>query len=75
MSKDWSTDEKKRENVRMSAIMASIMAMGTPNELIERRREKKYTICLMPNCYNETQHNGGYCCAEHCKAHKEMKKR
>lgn len=28
--------------------------------------------CLLKDCQKMTQHNGGYCCAEHCK--KDRKK-
>jgi hypothetical protein len=30
-------------------------------------KEKK---CLLSRCKNMTTHNGGYCCAEHCKEDK-----
>lgn len=26
--------------------------------------------CLLPGCQNQTRHNGGYCCADHCRAHR-----
>jgi len=29
--------------------------------------------CLLPSCQKFTQHNGGYCCAEHSKQHKQQK--
>lgn len=35
--------------------------------------EKKKVKCLLPECDNLTDHNGGYCCAEHCKQHRKTK--
>lgn len=29
--------------------------------------KKVINECLLPKCNNLTTHNGGYCCAEHCK--------
>lgn len=25
--------------------------------------------CRLPGCTNTTTHNGGYCCADHCRQH------
>jgi len=44
---------------------------GLPPSLRERKREARK--CALPGCDKLTTHNGGYCCAEHCKQHKEMK--
>lgn len=27
--------------------------------------------CRLPDCKETTTHNGGYCCAEHCKLHRQ----
>jgi len=27
--------------------------------------------CLLPDCTRFTTHNGGYCCAEHCRKNKK----
>jgi len=35
------------------------------------KKEKKPIKCLLPSCNNMTTHNGGYCCAEHCKEHRK----
>lgn len=33
--------------------------------------EKKHSFkCLLPGCDTMTNHNGGYCCSEHCKEHR-----
>ena len=28
--------------------------------------------CSLPGCNEMTAHNGGYCCADHCKEHRRM---
>jgi hypothetical protein len=28
---------------------------------------------MLPGCETMTTHNGGYCCADHCKSHKKLK--
>ena len=33
--------------------------------------KKVINECLLPGCNNLTKHNGGYCCAEHCKQDRE----
>lgn len=33
-------------------------------------REKPYKECILPGCEETTNHNGGYCCAEHCREHR-----
>jgi len=35
-----------------------------------RRTERPYKTCLLHGCDNQTTHNGGYCCAEHCGRHR-----
>ena len=44
--------------------------------LVEKRRRKPNpkVKCLLPGCDNLTDHNGGYCCAEHCHEHRSAKK-
>jgi hypothetical protein len=32
-------------------------------------RERPETKCALPGCEVMTDHNGGYCCAEHCREH------
>lgn len=29
-------------------------------------------LCRLPSCKNRTQHNGGYCCADHCREHRAI---
>ncbi len=37
-------------------------------------KPKEEKECLLPECNNTTTHNGGYCCAEHCKEHRRQLK-
>ena len=37
-------------------------------------KAKPLVKCLLPSCEVVTKHNGGYCCAEHCKEHRKMLK-
>lgn len=39
------------------------------------KQEKKPRKCALPGCDNQTTHNGGYCCAEHCRKHREQLRR
>jgi hypothetical protein len=51
--------------------------LGTTSDLLGNRlpffgnekpkSEKQKKKCLLPGCSNLTDHNGGYCSAEHCK--------
>lgn len=34
--------------------------------------QKPTRECLLPGCQNQTQHNGGYCCADCCLAHRAI---
>lgn len=36
--------------------------------------EKPEMACSLPECNEKTTHNGGYCCAEHCRTHRQMQK-
>lgn len=49
------------------AMAAAIDSVYIPKP----RKEKK---CLLPECDILTDHQGGYCCAEHCKKHKRIQK-
>ena len=49
------TDPVKRE--RIQKVMGVVPAP----------LPKSATKCLLPSCNVYTMHNGGYCCAEHCR--------
>jgi hypothetical protein len=54
----------------LAAIMGYGMAGLRRGPPILTEREKKSRKCLLPSCAALTTHNGGYCCAEHCKQHR-----
>jgi hypothetical protein len=45
---------------------------GLPS-FLRPKKEREARKCALPGCDKPTTHNGGYCCAEHCKQHREMK--
>lgn len=36
-------------------------------DILPAPKLKKQQKCLLKDCNKTTTHNGGYCCAEHCK--------
>jgi hypothetical protein len=47
---------------------------GMPAPFREPRPKPK-KVCTLPSCEELTDHNGGYCCADHCKQHRELRKK
>ncbi len=45
---------------------------GLPS-FLRSGKKREARKCKLPGCDKTTTHNGGYCCAEHCKQHREMK--
>ena len=43
--------------------------------LYGRAKSKPLVKCLLPGCENMTAHNGGYCCAAHCREHNKLRGR
>lgn len=41
--------------------------------LYRRTKDKPLVKCLLPGCDVLTTHNGGYCCAEHCRQDKKAR--
>ena len=37
-------------------------------------KAKKVRVCFLPGCEVKHTHNGGYCCADHCKEHRAIRK-
>lgn len=60
------------------ATMATVMATIGSDESLwgpnEPPKEKSGKKCLLFSCSNLTTHNGGYCCADHCKQDRKNKK-
>lgn len=60
-----------------SHYMAMTLAMATAAGMVPyclRREPKPERACRLYGCTNLTDHNGGYCCSEHCKRHREVTK-
>ena len=41
---------------------------------VRRHDHKPERVCRLPGCDNMTSHNGGYCCADHCREHRRLRK-
>jgi hypothetical protein len=63
---------KQRDNQLTSSFLAAVMGLGWAVPIPRTKKKKKTSKCLLPGCNIETNHNGGYCCAEHCKEHKTL---
>jgi len=48
--------------------LAAASGYGLPYAL--RKPDKPFKICLLHGCTSWTDHNGGYCCADHSGRHK-----
>lgn len=60
-----------------SHYMAMTLAMATAAGMVPyclRREPKPERACRLYGCTNLTDHNGGYCCAEHCKRDRAVKR-
>jgi hypothetical protein len=57
---------------RMLPMLAGALAMlgglGLPDQPKQSRK------CLLKDCQRSTTHNGGYCCADHCRKDRERRK-
>ena len=58
--------ERKSLNLRM--FLASLQATAGVGMAV--KKPKQATNCILPSCNSNTIHNGGYCCADHCKKHR-----
>jgi hypothetical protein len=67
---DAPTEPAKPRSVqrRVSPLAAMMLMAGVLSMPMEQPKPKRK--CLLPTCNNLTDHNGGYCCAEHCREHK-----
>jgi hypothetical protein len=60
---------------KWSFLAAAALCMGVnplPYQL--RKPDKPFKACSLPDCHKTTNHNGGYCCASHCKEHRRLLK-
>lgn len=54
----------------LAQFLAAAAVLGMDMSCFNRA-EKPARKCLLKDCENITKHNGGYCCAEHCKTDRE----
>jgi hypothetical protein len=64
------TDHFGRPKPKLSPGAAALMALfvGASGE---GKPERPLKRCALPGCNNFTDHNGGYCSADHCRRHRE----
>ena len=53
----------------MTMILGAL-ALGMDLPTIKMPKKNEPRKCALPECETLTDHNGGYCCAEHCREHK-----
>lgn len=54
----------------LETIIYEMAAMSAENSAVRKRSMERLKKCALPECEETTIHNGGYCCAEHCREHK-----
>lgn len=59
---------------RMISLMYAMAPEPNVFDVPNRSHPQKIIpkTCLLPGCDEQTTHNGGYCCAEHAKQHREL---
>ena len=78
----WSRGERSRSEEMMAmAFLAAAGGMGWGMAPMRAwsatsygSSEPKLAKCGLPSCKTMTTHNGGYCCAEHCKEHRRIQR-
>jgi len=63
----------RRTQSAMAAWMAMAFGMYGPFLMDKMPAPKEKRKCRLPTCNILTDHNGGYCCGDHCKQHRRMK--
>jgi len=61
-------------NRKMLMVAALSISAGVYSYNFNYKEIKPFRKCLLKNCEKMTNHNGGYCSAEHCKQAKGAKK-
>ena len=60
--------------MKTTSRLAGAMLFAALSGLLESQHkepEKQKKKCLLPECDELTEHNGGYCSAEHCRLAKQ----
>lgn len=63
---------KRIETYAALALSMAAIAGYVPKSCFSK--QKIANKCLLPDCEIMTSHRGGYCCAEHCKKHKQTQR-
>ena len=66
-------EEQKQNRPSAVELITAIYGICAPIPLWRPIEEKPLKKCLLPGCENMTRHNGGYCCAEHCRLDKRRR--
>jgi len=56
-----------------SALTGIVHSAALRGLTVARKPPNPEVRCALPGCTNSTRHNGGYCCADHCR--KDQKRR
>lgn len=69
-------DEKQKQDEAHRALLLGAAAswLGPYAGMLGMSEPKPLRQCLLAGCEKETRHNGGYCCAEHCREDKKRLK-
>ena len=72
--------ERSERRSSLSSALLAVTAMAissgmttTYGPILPPRRDpppKTPQRCALPGCNHTTTHNGGYCCADHCRLHR-----
>ena len=62
------------DKITMLMMICAANEWGMPAVPGRRHYEKPEKECLLEGCDERTSHNGGYCCADHCREHKRIRK-
>ena len=65
---------KDNNYASMASLMASMAMMDGVAQVGRDKTPSPERKCLLPGCEKRTIHNGGYCCGEHCRQHRELRK-
>lgn len=61
---------KRKSNLALLATVAGVMGWALP--FPRAKAAKEMVKCALSGCEVMTAHNGGYCCAEHCRKHRRF---
>jgi len=70
------TDERKPVSLKTVSLVAAMECMAAPyiGSVLPGKKIPVEKQCKLPGCEKTTTHRGGYCCAEHCRQHRQERK-